>query len=102
MVGHMVIMGPTRINQKSINFNQLKQRNSPETSNSSIHRGESMKSQIFMCCHSFLGIEIAGNMVQDILPRIFALRKKRLNVSSNILPFLQPESPYLPTFQRPS
>jgi len=33
---------------------------------------------------------------------MFALRKKRLNVSSNVLPFLQLESTYLPTFQRPS
>jgi hypothetical protein len=96
MVGHMVIMGPTRINQTSIKFNQLKQRSSLETN------GESMKSQIFLFCHSFLGIKIAGNIVQDILPCMFALRKKSLKISNNILPFLQPESTYLATFQRPS
>jgi hypothetical protein len=67
MAGHMVVMGPTRINETSMNFNQLKQCNSPETTDSNIRRGESMKPQIFMRCHSFLGIQIAGNIVQHIL-----------------------------------
>jgi hypothetical protein len=67
MASHMVMMGPTRIKEMSMNFNQLKQRNSPETTDSNTRRSESIKSQIFVCCHSFLGIKIAGNIVQDIL-----------------------------------
>jgi (p)ppGpp synthase/HD superfamily hydrolase len=65
MAGHMVMMVPTRIKETSMNFNQLKQHNRPGTSDSNIRRGESMKSHIFLCCHPFLGIKIAGNVVQD-------------------------------------
>ena len=55
------------VSETCMNFNQWKRRNSPEAPKSNIRRGESYKSKIYVCCHSFLGIKIAGNVVQDIL-----------------------------------
>lgn len=67
MAGHTVMMGLAILYETSMNFNQLKPRCSAETHDSNIRHGESLKSQIFVCCHVFVRIKIAGNVVDDIL-----------------------------------